>query len=166
MLRDYPCSKKVRTVMAQKPVHPTIGVSAKGFTIIEILVVVVILGILATVVVPKFLGRPDEARVVKARQDVRVLASALDIYKLDNFQYPSTEQGLEALVQQPSGRPEAPNWKQGGYVQELPLDPWGNPYQYLNPGQHGEIDVYSYGQDGQLGGEGINADIGNWTKQG
>jgi len=116
----------------------------RAFTLVEVLVVVVILGILAAVVVP--------------------LMTALNMYRLDNNQYPSTEQGLPALVQQPGGQPEARNWKAGGYIDRLPQDPWGNDYQYLNPGVHTEIDVYSLGADGALGGDGINADIGNWNR--
>ena len=135
---------------------------ARGFTLIEIMVVVVILGILAAVVVPKIMDNPDKARVVKAKNDVRAIKGALDLYKLDNFNYPSTDQGLMALVQQPSGSPEARNWKQGGYLDKVPKDPWGNDYQYLSPGVKAEIDIFSYGADGRPGGEGINADIGNW----
>ena len=136
---------------------------SRGFTLIEVLVVVVILGILAAVVVPRIMDQPDQARVVKAKQDVRTLVSALNMYRLDNFVYPSTEQGMGALADQPSGSPAAPNWKAGGYIEHLPQDPWGSDYQYLNPGIHGEVDVYSLGADGQLGGDGINADIGNWN---
>lgn len=135
---------------------------AAGFSLIEILVVVVIIGILAAVVVPRVMDEPDRARVTKAAQDVQALVTGLNMYKLDNYQYPSTEQGLEALVRQPSGQPEAPNWKPGGYVDRLPMDPWGRPYQYLNPGLKGEIDVWSFGANGMPGGEGINAEIGNW----
>lgn len=134
-----------------------------GFTLIEIMVVVVILGILAAIIVPKVMSRPDQARVVKAKQDVRALEAALNAYKLDNFHYPSTDQGLEALVHKPSGNPSAKNWRDGGYINRLPKDPWGNPYHYLNPGQHGTIDIWSDGADGQPGGSGMNADIGNWN---
>ncbi len=137
--------------------------SERGFTLIEVMVVVVILGILAAVVIPRIMDRPDTARITKAKQDIRVLEGALNLYKLDNHFYPSTEQGLEALVQKPSGDPEPRNWKEGGYIDRLPVDPWGNPYQYLNPGAHGPIDIYSLGADGQLGGEGVAADIGNWN---
>ncbi len=133
-----------------------------GFTLIEIMVVVVILGILAAVVVPKIMDNPDKARIVKAKNDVQAIKGALDLYKLDNFNYPSTDQGLEALVSQPGGSPEAKNWKQGGYLDRLPKDPWGNDYQYLNPGVNAEIDIFSYGADGHPSGEGVNADIGNW----
>jgi general secretion pathway protein G len=134
----------------------------RGFTLIEIMVVVVILGILASVVVPRIMDNPDKARVAKARQDIRAIESALDIYKLDNFTYPGTEQGLEALVQKPS---DAANWKTGGYVKKLNKDPWGRDYQYLSPGQHGEIDIYSLGADGAPGGEGVNADIASWDTE-
>lgn len=133
-----------------------------GFTLIEIMVVVVILGILAAVVVPKVMSRPDEARITKARSDIRALESALNLYKLDNFSYPSTDQGLEALVEKPSGSPEASNWKKGGYIGRLPVDPWGSPYQYLSPGSRGEVDIFSLGADRRPGGEGADADIGNW----
>jgi general secretion pathway protein G len=135
---------------------------ARGFTLIEILVVVVILGILAAIVVPKVMERPGEARVVRAQQDIRGIASALGLYKLDNFVYPTTAQGLDALVNKPSGQPDAPNWK--GYLDNLPKDPWGRPYQYQSPGQHGAFDVFSWGADGKPGGEGENADVGNWTE--
>ena len=134
-----------------------------GFTLIEVMVVIVILGILAAVVVPRIMDRPDTARIAKVKQDIRTLESALNLYKLDNFTYPSTDQGLEALVKKPSGEPEPRNWKEGGYIDRLPKDPWGNDYQYLNPGENGEIDIYSLGADGQPGGEGLNADIGNWS---
>ncbi len=134
----------------------------KGFTLLEVMVVVVILGILAALVVPKIISRPDEARVLAAKQDVANLMQALKLYRLDNQRYPVTEQGLQALVAQPTTAPLAPNWKTGGYVERLPKDPWGNPYQFLNPGINGEIDVFSFGADGVLGGEGNDADIGSW----
>ena len=136
----------------------------RGFTLIEVMVVVVILGILAALVVPKIMGRPDEARVIKARQDVQAVEAALNLYRLDNHAYPGTDQGLKALVEKPSGEPAAPTWKAGGYLDRVPQDPWGRPYQYLNPGLHGEIDIWSYGADGQEGGEGVNADVGNWAE--
>ena len=133
-----------------------------GFTLMEILIVVVIISILAVTVVPQFMDEPDRARVSQAQATIKNLETSLSLYKLDNFTYPSTSQGLEALVSKPSGSPEAKNWKPGGYINKLLDDPWGQPYQYLNPGNHGEYDVYSLGADGQPGGEGINADIGNW----
>jgi len=134
-----------------------------GFTLLEIMVVVVILGILAALVVPKIIGRPDEARIMAAKHDIASLMQTLKLYRLDNQRYPLTEQGLQALVSRPSSAPVPPNWKAGGYVERLPRDPWGNAYQYLNPGLHAEIDVYSLGADGAPGGEGNDADIGSWT---
>ncbi len=133
-----------------------------GFTLLEVMVVVVILGILAALVVPKIIGRPEEARRIAAKQDIASLMQALKLYRLDNHRYPSTEQGLQALVTRPTTAPLAPNWKAGGYIERLPKDPWGNPYQYLNPGLHGDIDVFSFGADGAPGGEGDDADIGSW----
>lgn len=135
----------------------------RGFTLIEILVVVVIIGILAALIVPRIMDRPDEARVVAARNDIRAIQSALNLYRLDNGIYPSTEQGLLALVQKPDTGNIPRNWKANGYLDRLPRDPWQHEYQYLNPGLKGEIDIFSYGADGQPGGEGINADIGTWT---
>ncbi|MEQ8798876.1 MAG: type II secretion system major pseudopilin GspG [Salinisphaeraceae bacterium] len=135
----------------------------QGFTLIEIMVVVVILGILAAIAVPRIMDRPDVARVTKAKQDIRVIESALQLYRLDNFQYPTTEQGLEALVEKPTTQPEPRNWKSGGYLDRVPTDPWGNPYQYRNPGEHGEIDVFTLGRDGRPGGEEMDSDIGNWN---
>lgn len=134
-----------------------------GFTLIEIMVVVVILGVLAAIVVPQVMNRPDQARITRVHADLRVVEGALNTYRLDNFHYPSTEQGLEALVNRPNGQPEPRNWASGGYLPRLPRDPWGNPYQYLNPGVRGEIDIWSFGADGQPGGENMNADIGNWS---
>lgn len=145
---------------------PYQSAAMRGFTLIEIMVVVVILGILAAIVVPRIMDRPDVARVTKARQDIRAVEGALKLYRLDNFRYPTTEQGIEALVEKPTSQPEPPNWKPGGYLDRLPKDPWGEPYHYRNPGEHGEIDVYSYGRDGRPGGEDIDADIGNWNLDG
>jgi general secretion pathway protein G len=135
-----------------------------GFTLIEIMVVIVILGILASLIVPKIMGRPDEARIVAAKQDMSSIMQALKLYKLDNQRYPSTEQGLQALVTKPNSEPLPKNWKTGGYLERLPIDPWGNPYQYLNPGLHGELDIISLGADGASGGEANDADIGNWQE--
>jgi general secretion pathway protein G len=134
-----------------------------GFTLLEVMVVVVILGILAALVVPRIMSRPDQARMIAARQDIASLAQALKLYRLDNQRYPSTEQGLAALVVRPSSAPLAPNWKADGYLERLPRDPWGNPYQYLSPGLRGEIDVFSFGADGAPGGESNDADIGSWA---
>ena len=130
----------------------------KGFTLIEVMVVVVILGILAAVVVPNIMDKPGEARVSKAKQDVRALEEALNRYKLDNYDYPSTEQGLDSLVKKPEGTPEPKRWK-GPYVKKVPNDPWQNPYQYLNPGVHGDLDVFSTGKDLTSPTD----DIGNWN---
>jgi general secretion pathway protein G len=127
------------------------------------MVVVVILSILAAVVVPRIMDNPDKARVAKVKQDIRALESALNLYRLDNFVYPSTEQGLEALIELPAIDPEPRNWKAGGYIDRLPKDPWGGDYQYLSPGENGEIDIYSLGTDGQPGGEDLASDIGNWS---
>lgn len=133
-----------------------------GFTLIEIMVVIVIIGILASVVVPRVMDNPDKARTAKAKHDIQALESALDIYRLDNFTYPTTDQGLEALTTKPSGSPEPKNWKNGGYIKKLRKDPWGNDYLYMHPGQHGEVDIYSLGADGAPGGDGVFADIGSW----
>lgn len=135
----------------------------RGFTLLEVMVVVVILGILAVMVVPKIISRPDEARIIAAKQDVASLMQMLKLYRLDNHRYPKTEQGLQALATKPAHPPIPPNWKAGGYIERLPKDPWGNPYQYLNPGVHGEIDVFSFGADGARGGDGNDADIGSWN---
>lgn len=131
-----------------------------GFSLIEIMVVVVIMGILAALVVPNLLDRPDQARIVAARQDIGGIMQALKLYRLDNGRYPSQAQGLEALVKRPDVAPLPNNWR--SYMDRLPNDPWGAPYQYLNPGVHGEIDVFSFGADSQAGGEGNDADIGSW----
>jgi len=134
-----------------------------GFTLIEVMVVVVILAILAALIVPKIMSRPDEARAVAAKQDIATLVQALRLYRLDNTRYPTSEQGLAALVSRPTVAPVPANWKAGGYLERLPKDPWGNPYLYLSPGIRGEIDVFSFGADGAAGGEGVDADIGSWS---
>ena len=134
----------------------------RGFTLIEVMVVIVILGVLAALIVPKIMSRPDEARIAAARLDIAAISQALKLYKLDNMRYPSTEQGLQALIKKPATPPDAPNWKGNGYLERLPKDPWGNPYQYLQPGLHSEIDILSLGADGAPGGEGSDADIGSW----
>ena len=114
---------------------------------------------------PRIMDRPDDARIAKARVDIRSLASALELYRLDNFSYPTTEQGLEALTTRPTSGPPAKNWKAGGYLDRLPVDPWGKPYQYLSPGLHGSFDLYSFGSDGRADGDGVAADIGNWNTE-
>lgn len=135
-----------------------------GFSLIELIAVVAILGILAAVVAPNILQAPGKARITRAKTDITAIVSALQTYKLDNFTFPTTDQGLMALVEQPTGDPEAPNWQDGGYLPRMPKDPWGRDYLYLSPGENGEIDVYSLGADGQTGGEKDNADIGNWEE--
>jgi general secretion pathway protein G len=138
----------------------------RGFTLVEIMVVVVIIGILGALVVPKLLGRTGESRVTAARVDISTLMSALKLYKLDNQRYPTTEQGLQALTQKPTTGPAANGWKEGGYVERLPKDPWGNAYQYLSPGIHGgEVEIMSLGADGQPGGTGEDADVGSWDNK-
>jgi general secretion pathway protein G len=142
---------------------PVAARAPSGFTLLEVMVVVVIIGILAALVVPKIISRPDEARVIAAKQDIASLYQALKLYRLDNQRYPATEQGLQALVTRPTSAPAPVNWKSGGYIERLPKDPWGNPYRYLNPGLHGEIDIVSFGADGAPGGEGNDADVGSWN---
>ena len=137
--------------------------SQNGLTLIEILIVVVILGVLASVIVANVADSPDKARVTAARADIATLVQALKMYRLDNTAYPTTEQGLRALVQKPTTAPVPANWKTGGYLERLPNDPWGTPYQYLQPGRMGEIDVFSLGADKLPGGEGSGADIGSWN---
>ncbi|MBY0407507.1 MAG: type II secretion system major pseudopilin GspG [Rickettsiales bacterium] len=134
-----------------------------GFSLIEIMVVLVIIGVLMALVVPNVMGRPDEARITVAKADLRAIASALDMYKLDNFHYPSTQQGLEALVKKPTGSPDAKHWKQGGYLKKMPTDPWGNLYQYMTPGTHGgAFDLYSLGPNGVEGARQDESIIGEW----
>jgi general secretion pathway protein G len=136
----------------------------RGFTLIELMVVIVILGILALYVAPKIMGRPDEAKQVKAKMDIASLETALKLYRLDNGFYPSTEQGLSALVQVPQSGQIPKRWKEGGYLEknQVPKDPWGNEYLYLSPGNHGDFDILCYGADGISGGEGKDKDINNW----
>ena len=137
----------------------------RGFTLIEIMVVITILGILAALIVPRVVGRTDDARIAAARQDIASVMQALKLYRLDNGRYPTTEQGLQALITKPATEPVPMNWKQGGYLERssVPRDPWGQPYQYLNPGLRGEIDVFSFGADNQSGGQNSDADIGSWS---
>ncbi|MBZ9558100.1 MULTISPECIES: type II secretion system major pseudopilin GspG [unclassified Modicisalibacter] len=133
-----------------------------GFTLLEIMVVIFIIGLLVAIVAPNVLSNQDDAMQQKARADLSTLEQALDMYRLDNYRYPTTQQGLAALVSPPSSDPQPDNYRKGGYIRRLPEDPWGHPYHYASPGQHGRVDLYSLGADDQPGGEGIDADIGNW----
>ncbi|MGD8909911.1 MAG: type II secretion system major pseudopilin GspG [Chromatiales bacterium] len=151
---SHPTSPALNT----RPTPGNYSRKISGFTLIEVMVVVVILSILAAVVVPKIMDRPEQARITKAKSDIRALEAALNLYRLDNMLYPTTDQGLEALVTAPTDSPEPKNWKDGGYLDRVPVDPWGNAYLYLNPGSHGSIDIYSSGADIQSGDD----DIGNW----
>jgi len=144
---------------ANRPIRQRL---ARGFTLIEIMVVVVIMGILASLVVPKLIARTGESKVAAAKVDMATIMQALKLYRLDNQRYPTTEQGLHALVEKPTAGPAANGWKAGGYLEKMPKDPWGNPYQYLSPGLKGEVDIISLGADGQPGGTGDDADIGSW----
>ena len=139
--------------------------ATSGFSLVEILVVLVIMGLLISVVAPTVLNRADEARIQKVYADFKAIETALKIYRLDNYVYPTTEQGLAALVEPSTLDPEPRNFKEGGYLAEVPVDPWGRPYLYLSPGENGEIDLYSLGADGLSGGDGQNADVGNWKEQ-
>jgi general secretion pathway protein G len=140
-------------------IKPFVRVAEQGFTLLEIMIVVVIIGLLAAMVAPSLMSNVDKAQTSRTRQDIRQIETVLNLYRLDNFRYPSGSEGLAALVTNP-GDTAAPNWKQ--QLKKLPVDPWNRPYQYASPGQHGEFDVFSLGADGQEGGEGVNADIGNW----
>ncbi len=134
-----------------------------GFTLIEVMVVVVILAIMAAIIVPRVMQRPLQAQIVRAKQDVIAIENALELYKLDNGIYPTQDQGLGALVKLPTAQPVPQNWESGGYLHQLPKDPWGHPYHYINPGKHGDVDIYSYGPSNQPDGTGTNATIANWN---
>lgn len=134
-----------------------------GFSLLELMVVVVIMSILALVIVPRIIDRPDQARVARVKSDIATLESAVNLYKLDNLRYPTTQQGLQALVTAPVSEPVPENFAQGGYIDRLPKDPWGAEYQYLSPGVHGDFDIFTFGADGASGGDGVNADIGTWS---
>ena len=136
--------------------------SQSGFTLIEVMVVIAIIGIMATLIVPRIMSKPDEARVIAAKQDISTLVQALKLYRLDIGRYPSSEQSLQALMTKPTSEPIPQNWNPNGYVDRLLKDPWGFAYQYLNPGKHSDIDVFSYGADNKPGGTGFDSDIGNW----
>ena len=142
-----------------RAIKAPLRISEQGFTLLEIMVVVVIIGLLAAAVVPQLMGNVDRAAIQRAKQDVRQIENSLNLYRLDNFRYPSTTEGLEALVTNP-GEANAPNWRQ--VLKSIPKDPWDQPYHYASPGQHGDFDVFTYGADRQEGGEGVNGDIGNW----
>ncbi|MEL6886686.1 MAG: type II secretion system major pseudopilin GspG [Pseudomonadota bacterium] len=148
--------------MAQTTPGPRTARDA-GFSLLELMVVVVILSILALVIVPRVIDRPDQARAARAQSDIAAIASAVNLYRLDNFRYPTTEQGLDALVTRPAQDPVPENWAAAGYMDRLPVDPWGQPYQYLSPGVHGDFDIFTFGADGVAGGTGADADIGSWT---
>lgn len=150
--------------MTSKTMHRRF--TQRGFTLIEIMVVMVILGLLVAIVAPNIMGRSDQAKVTIAETQLKNIQSALDLYRLDNSHYPSTQQGLEALVSRPSGSPEPKNWNQDGYLKSVPEDPWGNQFQYVSPGTEGPYDLYSYGADGQEGGDGDAADISVWKTEG
>ena len=142
-----------------RAIKTPLRISEQGFTLLEIMVVVVIIGLLAAAVVPQLMGNVDRAAIQRAKQDVRQIENSLNLYRLDNFRYPSTTEGLQALVSNP-GEANAPNWRQ--VLKSIPKDPWDQPYHYASPGQHGDFDVFTYGADRQEGGEGVNGDIGNW----
>lgn len=152
--------------MAQDPAEAAANAQARsrageaGFSLLELMVVVVILSILALVIVPRVIDRPDQARVARARTDIASIANAVNLYRLDNFRYPTTEQGLQALVTKPTTAPVPENWTR--QLDRVPVDPWGKPYQYLQPGVHGDFDIFTYGADGVAGGSGVDADIGSW----
>ena len=150
------CEPKGKTMIRELRMEAKAG----GFTLVEVMVVVVILGVLAALVVPRVVGRADEARAVAAKQDLAAIMQAMKMYRLDNGRYPSADQGLQALVSRPTVDPQPGNWK--SYLDRLPKDPWGNPYQFLSPGVHGEIDIFTLGADGQPGGSESDKDIGSW----
>jgi len=136
---------------------------ARGFTLIEVMVVVVIMAILAAIIVPRIMSRPDEAKLVKVKQDIASISDALDLYRIDNGQYPTQAQGLAALVKKPSTPPVPENYSPDGYLKEMPTDPWGHPYHYVIPGKHGPVDIFTNGENNLPGGTGINATRGNWA---
>lgn len=151
---------------SQENITPSVSEAGRrdaGFSLLELMVVVVILSILALVIAPRIIDRPDQARVARVQSDLAVIQSAVKLYRLDNFRYPTTEQGLRALVDRPSTEPVPRNWAENGYIDRMPVDPWGNEYQYLSPGVHGEFDVFTLGADGVTGGSGADADLGTWT---
>jgi general secretion pathway protein G len=160
-LKVRPIIAEIRVIFMTSRTLTARALSQRGFTLIEIMVVVVILGILAALIAPNVISRIDDAQVVKVQQDIRAMESALKLYRLDNFRYPETEEGLDALVTPPQD-PNA-RWPAGGYLDRLPKDPWDREYVYLYPGNQGEFDVYTLGRDGQQGGDGLDSDVGNWS---
>jgi len=164
-VRDSGQMTQMNSIRSTRPMVAIRSRLARGFTLIEIMVVITILGILAALIVPRVVGRTDDAKIAAAKQDIASLMQALKLYRLDNGRYPTTEQGLQALLSKPTIEPIPSNWKQGGYIERssVPTDPWGEPYKYLSPGMRGEIDVFSLGRDKTNGGEGPDADIGSWT---
>jgi general secretion pathway protein G len=166
MFQGFPFTSSADPRMRYQFVPMPANPRTRGFTLIEIIVVITIMAIMAALIVPRVVGRTDDARIAAARQDIATLMNALKLYRLDNGRYPTTEQGLRALVEKPTVDPMPTNWKAGGYLDAPTVrkDPWGNDYAYLNPGLHGEIDLISFGRDGQPGGEGPDADIGSWTQ--
>jgi len=164
-MRVYQCRRTpVTRLSGASQVSKTRKSVQSGFTLIEIMVVVIIIGILVAMVAPNVLGKIDQAQVTRVHSDLKAVENALKFYRLDNFAYPTSEQGLEALVTRPND-PNLRNWNSQGYLPRIPEDPWQRPYLYMNPGQNGEIDIYTLGRDGQPGGEGVDADIGNWDLQ-
>lgn len=152
------------TVMKTSFSNSAIGDRRAGLTLVEMIVVLAIIALVAVLIVPNVIGRPDEARVTVARTDLKTIASALRIYRLDNGDYPTTEQGLEALVERPTAPPEPRSWATDGYLPEAPTDPWNRPYLYRSPGRNGAFDLMSYGKDGEEGGEGLDADLTDRTR--
>lgn len=168
MLSYVPDSGQMTSMNSIRSTHTIAAIRsrfARGFTLIEIMVVITILGVLAALIVPRVVGRTDDAKIAAAKQDIASLMQALKLYRLDNGRYPTTEQGLQALIGKPTLEPIPSNWKQGGYIERssVPTDPWGEPYKYLSPGMRSEIDVFSLGRDKTNGGEGPDADIGSWA---
>jgi general secretion pathway protein G len=160
-LKVPPIIAEIRTIFMTSKIQTADTPLQRGFTLIEIMVVVVILGILAALIAPNVISRIDDAQIVKVQQDIRAMESALKLYRLDNFRYPETEEGLDALVTPPQD-PDA-RWPAGGYLDRLPKDPWERDYVYLHPGNQAEFDIYTLGRDGQQGGEGLDTDVGNWS---
>jgi general secretion pathway protein G len=155
----------MKNIQSSVWVRPESKNSDDGFSLLELMVVVVILSILALVIIPRVIDRPDQARVARVQSDLSVISSAIKLYRLDNFKYPTTAQGLTALVTRPVSEPVPKNWAQNGYLDRLPVDPWGSAYQFLSPGVHDDFDVFSFGADGISGGTGLDADIGSWTQK-